>query len=151
MAIVGFNLTKINVEKIEEIKGQIAVNNDIRLKAVEKTNLGFSVKDIGIEIRFSFSSIFKPKVGSVEMEGKILLLESEQNAKIIMDGWGKNKRLPPVVMQAVFTTIIRKCSIQALMLTDELGLPSPVRLPKIKVSKQQEQAKPKSEEKAKKK
>jgi len=135
MAIVGINLTKINSERTGDIKGKINVNNNVVIKSVESARIGLALKEKGIQVGFAFKSNYAPNIGKIEIEGKILLLESEENAKNIIESWNKSKRLPPILMQQLFTTILRKCNIKALVLSEDIGLPSPIRLPEVRIAK----------------
>jgi hypothetical protein len=142
MAIVGINLTKISSEKTGDVKGKISVRNNVIIRSVEEASFGLAMKQKGINIGFSFNSTYEPSVGKIEIEGKVLALESEENAKAIMAGWTSAKKIHPVLMQQVFTTVLRKCNIKALMLSEELGLPSPIKLPEVKIRTSSEPAKP---------
>jgi hypothetical protein len=133
MAIVGINLSKISSEKTGDVKGKVSVNNNVVIKSVEEAKLGLAMKEKGVQIGFAFTSTYEPKIGTIAMEGRVLLLESEENAKSIIANWQKTKKLPPLLMQQVFTTILRKCNIKALIISEDLGLPSPIRLPEVRV------------------
>ena len=133
MAIAGINLTKISCERTGEIKGKISVRNNVVIKKVENAKIGIPLKEKGIQVKFAFSSTYSPNIGKTEIEGNILVLESEENAKNILSSWEKNKKLPPLLMQQLFTAILRKCNIKALTLSEDIGLPSPIRLPEVRI------------------
>ncbi len=136
MALVGFNFLKISAERKAELKGKIGVSNNVVLKKVSKSQIGISLeKEQAIEIEFAFTSTYSPEVGKIEMVGKILLLEPKDVAEKIVAEWEKTKKLPPLMMQQVFTTILRKCNIQAIVMAEEIGLPSPIKLPEVRLAK----------------
>lgn len=150
MALVGFNFVKISGEKKTEAKGKISVKNNVVLKKVQKSNLNFSLgNDQGIEVEFGFNSIYSPEIGAIEISGKILLLEPKDKADEIVKEWDKSKKLPPLLMQQVFSTILRKCNIQAINMSEDLGLPSPIRLPdvQLKTKAEPKAQQPKAEQK----
>jgi len=140
MVIAGINLTKINVERTGQIKGKIDVNSKVVINKVTNAEIGIALKDRGIQVSFTFSSIYSPQVGKIEIEGNVLVLESEENAKKIIETWEKTKKLPPVLMQHVYASILRKCNIKALTMSEDVGLPSPIRLPQVKITKTQKPA-----------
>jgi hypothetical protein len=150
MAIAGINLTKIICERKGSIKSKISVRNNVVIKKVDSAKIGIPLKEKGITIGFGFSSSYAPEIGKIEIEGNILILEPEESAKKIMEIWDKSKKLPPMLMQHVFTAILRKCNIKALILAEDVGLPSPIRLPEVKVKKVQKPAQD-SKQKAQKK
>jgi hypothetical protein len=132
MALVGFNFTRVTGQRTGELKGKINVSNNVVLKGVKKSEIGLSLeKEQGIEVEFLFTSTYSPEVGKIELGGKILLLEPKSEAESILSGWEKTKRLPPRLMEQVFSTVLRKCNIQAIVLSEDIGLPSPVRLPEV--------------------
>jgi len=136
MALVGFNFLKISAERKAELKGKIGVGNNVVLKKVSKSEIGIRLeKEQAIEIEFAFTSTYSPEVGKIEMVGKILLLEPKDVAEKIVAEWEKTKKLPPLMMQQVFTTILRKCNIQAIVMAEEIGLPSPIKLPEVHLTK----------------
>ena len=135
MAIVGINLTKISSEKTGELAGKISIQRNVVVKNVEEAKIGLSMKEKSLQVGFAYSCVFAPNIGKTEIEGKILMIEPEENAKMIIEGWKKSKKLPPMLVQQLFTTILRKCHIKALALSDDLGLPSPIKLPGVKVRK----------------
>ncbi|MBW3011900.1 hypothetical protein KY311_01830 [Candidatus Woesearchaeota archaeon] len=138
MALVGFNFLKISGERTGELKGKINVNNNVILRKIQKSALGLNLgTDQGIEVGFEFSSKYSPEVGQIVMTGNILLLEKKDVAETILSTWEKEKKLPPRLMQQVFSTILRKCNIKALNMAEDLGLPSPIKLPDVKLGKRQ--------------
>ncbi|MBW2995042.1 hypothetical protein KY312_01710 [Candidatus Woesearchaeota archaeon] len=151
MVIAGINLTKINIERTGDIRGKISVSNNVALKKIDYAKIGLPLKEKGIQVNFAFTSKYTPEIGKIEIEGNVLLLESEENAKKIMDVWQKNKKLPPELMSQLYTTILRKCNIKALVLSVDIGLPSPMRLPEVKVRTGQKPTQPKKESKTQKK
>ena len=59
MPIVGFNFTKINVERKNTIKGKINISNDISLKDVKERDLSLGgAKQKGLSFVFNFTELF---------------------------------------------------------------------------------------------
>jgi hypothetical protein len=46
-------------------------------------------------------------------------------------------------MSAILNTVLTKCNIEALILSQEVNLPSPIPLPKVKVDSAEDTEKPK--------
>ena len=135
MVVVGLNLLKISVEREELLKGKININNHMGVKGVEKKDFAFGKhKEPGLRFVFMYQTVYtedKKVVGKVDIEGEALFMEQPEVVTKIYDDWKKEKKLPTVVMGQVLNAAMGKCNIKAIVLTDEVGLPSPVPMPKV--------------------
>ena len=136
LGIIGFNISKIEAERSPEIKGKISINNNVRVTEVETAELFLGKSNqAGIRFRFEYISSYEPKVGKIVLKGDLVAVEEDVKVKEIVDGWKKNKKLSPDVMAQVMNSLLGKCSIQAILLSREVSLPSPIQLPKVQVKK----------------
>ncbi len=134
MTVVGFNFNKINVEKLEPASGKINISNNVSLKDVHEADLSVgSSKQKAVKFEFEFISKYEPKVGKILLGGEILYLEETAKIKKIMDDWKKSKRVEKDIMTSILNTVLSKCNIQALILSQDVNLPSPIPLPKVKM------------------
>ncbi len=135
MAIVGFNYSKIDVHKNTSMKkGKISINNNVAIKGVEEKTLPFGTgKDNAIKFSFEFTTSYDPSLGKILLGGEILYLGDAPKLKAISEEWKKSKKLPKEVMSEVLNAILSKCNIQALILSQEVNLPPPIPLPKVRV------------------
>ena len=148
MSIVGFNFTKINAQKNNSYVGQVMIKNNITLKDVVEAKMGLAGGNKGaLKVDFSFSSIFDPNFASIVLDGEVLLLEDSKKVQEVIDGWKKSKSFPREVAEPLMNHILDRCNVQALLLSKDLNLPSPVPLPKVNVN--QEGAKPVEQEEKK--
>ena len=60
-------------------------------------------------------------------------MDDSKSVKEILDGWKKDKRLPKETMTNVLNTILGKCNVEALILSERINLPPPIPLPKVQV------------------
>ncbi|MFH1133969.1 MAG: hypothetical protein V1735_05740 [Nanoarchaeota archaeon] len=136
MAIVGFNLTKLSVERAETLKGKISIANNVSIKDIEDADLSLGdAKQRGLKFIFEFSSKFEPEFASIVMHGNVLFLAEAAKVTSLLDGWRKSKKIPQEVMTEVLNVVLTKCNIEALMLSRDFNLPSPVPLPKVEAQK----------------
>ncbi len=142
MTIVGFHFSKISIEQKEPLRGKIDIGNNISIKNVEQQELPFGAKakQTGLKFMFTFTTRYlnetKKDIAEIMMEGDILYLAPVEEAKSIVDGWKKDKKVSnQEIMASVLNTALARCNIQALLLSDTLGLPSPVPLPTVQVNK----------------
>lgn len=134
MAIVGFNFTKILAERNEDVRGKINISNNVSIKNVEEADLSLGkTGQKGLKFSFEFISKYDPKVGNVLLEGNVLYVGDQKKVKEIFSGWKKDKKIPDDVVKGVLGVILNKCNIQALILSRDINIPSPVPLPKVEM------------------
>lgn len=134
MTIIGFNFTKISVEKKpKSALGKINISNNISITNVEEKELALGkAKQKAILFTFKFNSKYEPAIGEIELIGNITFVADPAKVAEISDSWKKDKKIPKEVMTAVINTALNKCNIQALILSRDINLPPPIPLPKIK-------------------
>ncbi|MCK5281947.1 MAG: hypothetical protein KAK00_00930 [Nanoarchaeota archaeon] len=132
MTIVGFNFTKIDVEKKDSQGGKINISNNVSIKDVVETDLSLGTeKQKAIKFVFEFISKYEPNIGKILLGGEVLFLEEASKGKKIMEDWKKQKRIERKLMVAILNNVLTKCNVQALILSQEVNLPSPIPLPKV--------------------
>ena len=129
MQIIGFNLTKILVEREEKIEGKLEVKQNIDISDVSKEKIPFSEGD-AIKIKFNFTVTYDPDFAKLNLEGYLILMVDKNEIKKFLKSW-KNKKLPDESKVSLFNFIMGKCNIKALNLEDELNLPLHVPMPRI--------------------
>tara|TARA_Y100000034_G_C6694733_1_gene306074 strand:- start:65 stop:511 length:447 start_codon:yes stop_codon:yes gene_type:complete len=132
MAIVKINLHKVNAEKNLLAKGgQIKINNNVSIKNVEDMDFAIEGKK-GLRFTFSFNCNYEPELGKIEVEGQVLFIETEDKVKEIKESWDKDKKVPMGVMEQIVNAALHKGNIQAIKISEDVNLPSPLPLPKVK-------------------
>jgi hypothetical protein len=133
--VIGFNLTKLSIERVKELKGQITVKYNLDVPDVKKEVINISKEKETLSFDFKFTINYEPKLANILFEGYLLLLADQKESKDILKNWKKKQGLNDVRM-LVFNTVLTKCSIKALELEDDLNIPSHLPLPKIAPAKQ---------------
>ena len=132
--IVGFNFNKVNVERKEAAKGKINISNNVAIKDIEQKELPFGKeKQNALKFTFEFTSKYEPEIGAIVLGGDVLFVDDAKKIKEILDSWKKDKKISREVMASVLNNVLTRCNIQALILSQEVNLPPPVPLPKVKV------------------
>ena len=133
MVVVSFNFNKIVAERKSAPRGGIKVSSNVSIKDVEPIdfNLGNS-KQKALKYIYEFISKFEPDVGSLEITGDILDLQEDKKVDEIVKGWKKDKQLKKEVVAPIINLVLSKCNIKALMLSQDVNLPSPIKLPRVK-------------------
>lgn len=135
MTVIGFNFNKINVEKKKGSKGKLTISNNFGINGITeaKVPLGGN-KAKALKFDFKFESKYEPDVANIALEGDLLYLFPIEIADKVLEEWSKNKKLKNEVVEPVMNTILSKSNIEALFLSRELNLPSPIPLPKVNLS-----------------
>lgn len=137
MPIVGFNFTKILVERKAQRPGKISISNNIAIKKVEaeEFTIGTS-KQKGLRFEFEFKSTYKPNVGQILLNGIVLFIDKPKKVEEVLKVWKKEKKVPKDIGTAILNTALNRCNIQAIVMSKEINLPSPIPLPRIKTRQQ---------------
>ncbi len=132
MTIVKINLHKVHAERNLDAKvGQVNINNNVSLKEVEDLPYGSEDKK-GLKFGFAFNCTYDPGLGSIAVEGQVLYLGDTKKVEEIKNLWEKKKQVPMDVMEEIFNAALHKGNIQAIKISEEINLPSPLPLPKVK-------------------
>jgi len=133
LVVIGFSFTKFNVERKGLATGKLNVSNNVVIKDVEEKqlNLGGKEKQDGLIFTFEFTSNYEPNVGTIALTGEVVSIEDPKLVKNIVKGWKKDKKIEPAIIRNVMNNILAKCTVQALILSQEINLPSPIPLPQV--------------------
>jgi len=134
MPIVGFNFDKITVEKTGKITGKLDIKQSTGIKRIEQEKLLLGTPEQVLKFGFEYK-IDYDKIGEILLLGHVLYLEEPKKIKLILDQWKKDKKVDREIMQQVINTILFKCTIKALNLAQEVGLPPPIKLPMVQPKK----------------
>lgn len=134
MTVIGLGFNKIVVEKTAPLKGKVSIKNDAAVKNVEKIdlNLGAS-KQEALKFSFEFKSIYEPNLAHITLDGDLVWLDKPENNEKVLKEWKKDKTVPKEIMNPVLNTILAKSNVEALIVSRELNLPSPIPLPKVEL------------------
>jgi hypothetical protein len=132
MSIIGFNFEKITVEKKNKITSKLNVKNNLSIVNVEQEKLNLTSTGDVLKFNFEYTANYEPKIGQIFLGGHILVMEESPKVKQILEDWKKDKKLPKELMSQILNTILAKCNIKALGLTQEVNLPPHIKLPMLK-------------------
>ena len=132
MTIVKINLHKVHASRELNAKnGQVKINNNVSLKDLEEMDFAVEGKR-GLKFNFAFTCNYEPDLGKIEVEGQVLYVNDEQKVKEIKTNWDKEKKVPAEVMEQVINAALHKGNIQAIKISEDVNLPSPLPLPKVR-------------------
>lgn len=140
MKVLSLNFTKINAQKEFDRKfGPITTNIEFIDITKDKLELLKDLEVLRASFKFSFTykeSTEKEAKNSAEIffEGLILLSVDKEEAKEILKSW-KKKEISQNTKLILSNILLRRCSIRALELEEELGIPFHIQLPRIQAPK----------------
>ncbi|MFT4343198.1 MAG: hypothetical protein ACMXYE_00455 [Candidatus Woesearchaeota archaeon] len=132
MAIIGINFTKMDSERGGNTTGQININNNVVLNDVKEIDVNLAKHpEKGLLVRFKYSCQYNPNVGKIIIEGDVVSIEPPEVIKRVVDVWAKDKKVDPEISKQVLSQVLNKCTVQAIVLSRDIGLPAPIPLPRI--------------------
>jgi hypothetical protein len=145
MTVVGVHIRKITAEKnIKSGADKVGINNNISVKDITERDFSMgNTKQKGLRFSFVFKCKYTPDVGNIDLEGDVLYLGEEEVAKRITKEWKDKKKVAGEIMEPVLNSALNKCNIEALKISQDINLPSPIPMPRLERSKQQSKAKAK--------
>ena len=132
MKIIGFSFTKMSGERLKESADTIKVNTELDFPDIReaKSNI-INSKDELLEATFEYKVNYEPNLAKIVIGGKILVAVEKEEAKEVLSGW-KKKTLPEKFRTPLFNVVIKKSTLKALNLSDELNLPVHIPFPSLK-------------------
>ena len=133
MPAIGMNISGIEAKKKEEAMMGVKVNTNTNLKDVKEHSLDpLDKKCLSINFEFvtSYLSPKDKKIAEIVISGDVLFLDNDY--KKIIEKWNKDKKIPEDVSLQVINVVFNKCLKKAILLSDDLQLPSPIPIPVAK-------------------
>ncbi len=132
MKLIGFNFDKISVEKMSSQFENLKISTKIDISNISSTKSDFfKTKEELLGIKFSFGLDYDPNIAKIELIGTILLSLDSKIAKEALKQW-KDKKISEEFRLPVFNIILRKATLRALRLEEEMNLPLHIQLPSLR-------------------
>ncbi len=132
MNILNVNFTEINAKKGNNPKGKLSINNNIKLENVEESKLGADDTKKAVKVDFKFSTTYSPDYATIDLKGSLLVFDEAKKADEMLKSWKENKNLTKEHSKNIVQTIMNRSLIQTVVISKELELPAPIKLPTVK-------------------
>jgi len=132
MKLIGFNLTKMDLEKKSDNLKDLKISTSIDIldvKEVKSDFLNSSGSLMGV--KFEYLINYEKDIAFLKFYGNIVVSMDPKQADEITSKW-KDKKLPEGFKLAIFNIILRKSTIKALQFEEELNLPLHMPFPSFK-------------------
>ena len=141
MKILGINFTKLNAEKFSIDAKGVKIGTHIDLSEIREVKSDFfSSKEKVLGIKFSYEIDYDPNFAKIKLAGNILVSTDDTNFNKILEGW-KEKNLPDDFRLSIFNLILKKSSLKALQLEEELNIPLHISMPFLKTQDKSQDSK----------
>ncbi|MCH7850481.1 MAG: hypothetical protein IH845_02450 [Nanoarchaeota archaeon] len=129
LKLLAARFIKISATRLEDFEGKISIATNIKITSIENT------KDSNDAVKVSYTfEVDYGELGSIEIIGYLFLGAEKKTIKELVKAWEKKEFDSPE--HATITNIIlKKASIKALELEEELSLPIHLKLPTITLNK----------------
>ena len=133
MKIIGFNYTKLHAERPFKLESGTKITANIAFTEIEKENSDMIKTDSVFKITFKYNVDYEKTDVHVACEGILYLTLDSEKAKEVIKKW-KKKEIDEDLRIYLSRYIWRKCTLKALQLEDELGVPTHIPMPQISFS-----------------
>lgn len=133
MGVIGFSYSRFDAKREEgKAVGGIEVKHNLNVEDVTKTslNVGNGTNDV-LSINFSFTVLYGGGIGKIEVGGNLIYADTDEIVSETLKKWKKDKQLPDMVKEIVNKFVYNKGIITSIGLSDSLGLPTPIPMPKL--------------------
>ncbi|RMF06578.1 hypothetical protein D6764_01950 [Candidatus Woesearchaeota archaeon] len=134
MAVISFSFTNLQAQTKKPVRGKISISNGVSITSAEKADINFGdTTKAGIRFGFEYKSTYTPDIGSVVINGRLIFLHDADKVNKVLEEWDKSQKVMPDVAKEIMSTILNRCSVQALVMSRDVGLPPPIPLPKVEL------------------
>ncbi len=132
MPVLSIEFNKILVERYKQLEPPIKIESNLKITDIKKDSFTLAQKkEPVLLLNFEFSLDYAVKQALLLITGIIVYHSSPKEIEKLFNEWQKNKKFDPDIMQEILNTILIRCNIKALLLSQELGLPPHIHLPLI--------------------
>ncbi len=132
MPIIGFNFDIIKAERYKGLEGKIEIKNNLGVTDLVLDKVSLSSSEEVIKFLFEYTITYGTDVGEISLKGHVLYLENKEQVTKIMEEWKAEKKVPSKLMQTIINHVLVKCTIKALNLENDIGVPPHISLPRVK-------------------
>nr|NIO22666.1 hypothetical protein [Candidatus Aenigmarchaeota archaeon] len=105
------------------------------ITSVKEVNIP-TLKKKALGLSFEFLTKYDPGIGEIRISGEVLYL-TDKNAQVLRK-WKDKKVLPEKMNVEVLNHLFRQCLLKISNLADDLQLPPPIQLPRVRAKGEQE-------------
>lgn len=136
MPIVGFKFESVEAKRSKSTtRGEVKINSTPKIVSIKEVNIP-NLKRKALGLDFEFLTKYEPSIGHIKLTGEVLYL-GDRNAQVLKK-WKEKKTLPDEMNIEVLNNLFRQCLLKIANLADDLQLPPPIQLPRVRPKGDQE-------------
>jgi hypothetical protein len=130
MSVIGLRFRSFEAKREQgRITPQIKINSVPKITDVKETNIPMFDKK-ALSVDFEFVTEYNPNIGNIKMSGELYFMAKDN--KEVMKSWKNKKEVPEDMRISVLNHLFRACLIKIANLADDLQLPPPMAIPRVK-------------------
>ena len=130
MTVIGVRFRSLEARREKaQASPQIKVNSVPKITGVRETSAPM-FKEKALSVDFDFVTEYDPNIGSIRMSGEVIYA-SEGSTQIVKK-WKSKKELPEDMRVQILNHLFRACLLKIAILADDLQLPPPMAIPRVK-------------------
>lgn len=133
MPIIGFNFNEITAKRNEGSQGgKVEVNNNVSIDDVQEVDISVGTnKSKMLKFIFSFTAKYSPDLGEIKLGGEVMFNAEKAVQDEVIKSWNTDKKVPEKVRDGIINHALLKSYVQAIGISDTVGLPTPLRMPRV--------------------
>ena len=134
MPVIGFNFNSIEAKREKSAAGNIKVNSIPKINSIKEITVPNMKKKV-LNMSFDFTTKYDPAIAEIKISGELLYLTDNNTA--MLSEWKKKKKLPEKNSIEILNHLFRRCLLKIANIADDLQLPPPLQLPRIKAASEE--------------
>lgn len=132
----------VKANRFQKPEGKINIRNNSNISDLKR-------EGEDIDISFTFTTRYEPQVGEIEIKGQLHIRNPDENIQQAVNDWeeGGKDNLDPQFAKMLHNTILTHCVVEATLLSKEVMLPPPTKVPQVKLEEEKEKEQEKQQEK----
>ena len=130
MTVIGIRFRSLEAKRDKgKVTPQIKVNSVPKITGVREASLPMFDKK-ALSVDFDFVTDYDPQIGTIRISGEVYYM-AEKNADVLKS-WKSKKEVPEEMRIVILNHLFRACLIKIANMADDLQLPPPMAIPRVK-------------------
>jgi hypothetical protein len=133
MPVISFHFEKFQAEKKKDLEAPMKIDVGTKITEVKEEDVNLNGGNVQKVLRFFYEHNidYNPDQASISISGNLVYYAPLAEVDEVLKEWKKSKKMSAEVTRVVLNTVLLRCQIKALMISQDLGLPPHIRLPLI--------------------
>jgi hypothetical protein len=134
MNLMGFNFSRISVEKTNKKSEDMKISANVKLEDIKEVKANsLKTKESILGVLFSYTVKYG-EVANIDLAGSIVLSIDQKLSKKVLKEW-KEKKIADEFRIPVLNLVLAKSNVKALQLEEEMNLPYHLPMPRVNAEK----------------